>query len=282
MVDIPSYHFRVPSPGVDTYAAREAVAVARQKAAADPKCEPQLADWLGWLQVALFADSDSSPAYRTKEILSLSEEAVALWRRAVVANPWFEVDLAEAVTVLSSMLRYSWHRRSEEALTTAEEAVARWRRLAASNPVHEYHLGQALNELADLLKSANRREEAARAHAEAAAVEERVNQRTVDDLSKELVACPVCDMGLPKDVRKSEHWETHVRTTRPGEGDASGNYIFECKCGPSAFSFSPESEAVLRLERHMRRHHGIDFEPIEFPLTRFYDFHRERNCSWRF
>lgn len=76
--------------------------------------------------------------------------------------------------------------------------------------------------------------------------------------SKKLVTCPICEAGLPKNENKFDHWESHVRQISPGHGDASGQYTWECSCGPSGMKWPKIGGAAAGMALHMLQRHGID------------------------
>ncbi len=75
--------------------------------------------------------------------------------------------------------------------------------------------------------------------------------------SKKLITCPICDEGLPKNENKFGHWESHCCEFPPGEGDASGQFTWECNCGPSGMKWPHVGGAAARMALHMQQRHGI-------------------------
>lgn len=51
--------------------------------------------------------------------------------------------------------------------------------------------------------------------------------------------CPICTDGFETSDGMT-HWSGHVRQLPPGEGAASGQYTWECKCGPSGMKWPNE------------------------------------------
>jgi len=134
-------------------ASKEAVAVHRRLAAADPAHEHLLALALNVLSIRLAA------AGRRRDGLDASLEAVAQERGLAAADPAaHESALAEFLNTLS--IRLAEAGRDDEGLTACEEAVALDRRLATSDRVaHEPALANALKTLSIRLAESGRRRE---------------------------------------------------------------------------------------------------------------------------
>lgn len=69
-------------------------------------------------------------------------------------------------------------------------------------------------------------------------------------------SCPICDEGLLKNETRS-HWHQHITQIPQGHGDASGQYTWNCVCGPSGLKWPKESGAWAGLMLHMQQRHGI-------------------------
>jgi hypothetical protein len=74
--------------------------------------------------------------------------------------------------------------------------------------------------------------------------------------SKKQIICPICQQNIVK-VDRFEHWLTHVRQIPPGQGDASGQYTWECVCGPAELKWPRASGAAAGLGLHMEERHAI-------------------------
>ncbi|MCX4099235.1 tetratricopeptide repeat protein [Nocardia sp. alder85J] len=113
-------------------------------------------------------------AGRQDEALTVTQDAVTVYRRLATANPAsHEPDLAMSLNNLG--IRLSEVGRREDALAPAEEAVAVYRRLAAANPAaHEPDLATSLNNLGAWLSGVGRREDALVPAEEAVAVYRRL------------------------------------------------------------------------------------------------------------
>lgn len=73
---------------------------------------------------------------------------------------------------------------------------------------------------------------------------------------KRVTLCPICDSELPKDGRMM-HWEGHVTEIPEGQGDASGQYTWQCACGPANMKWPKSSGAAAGLGLHMQERHAI-------------------------
>jgi hypothetical protein len=88
-------------------------------------------------------------------------------------------------------------------------------------------------------------------------ISERKNIRSMGLFGKKLTTCPICNAGIPSGESRS-HWSTHVRQIPAGEGDASGQYTWDCKCGPSGRKWQHEGQANSGLAVHMYERHNIE------------------------
>jgi hypothetical protein len=73
---------------------------------------------------------------------------------------------------------------------------------------------------------------------------------------KKMIICPICEEGMEK-TAVNEHWMTHVRQIPEGQGEASGQYTWECVCGPSGMKWPKDFGAMAGLALHMHERHGI-------------------------
>ena len=73
---------------------------------------------------------------------------------------------------------------------------------------------------------------------------------------KSPLPCPICGADLNA-TNKVEHWETHVRVIPEGQGDASGQFTWVCKCGPAGYKWPKSSGASAGLALHMSERHSI-------------------------
>jgi hypothetical protein len=75
---------------------------------------------------------------------------------------------------------------------------------------------------------------------------------------RRLITCPICNAGVEaKGIRG--HWDSHVQQIPPGHGDASGQYTWECVCGPADMKWPRDMGAKAGLVLHMRQRHNISF-----------------------
>lgn len=74
--------------------------------------------------------------------------------------------------------------------------------------------------------------------------------------SKNTTTCPICQAAIEKD-RSLRHRDTHVRQIPPGQGDASGQYTWNCTCGPAGLKWPTDFAASSGLALHMQNRHGI-------------------------
>jgi hypothetical protein len=81
----------------------------------------------------------------------------------------------------------------------------------------------------------------------------------------EMVTCPICgqEFNGRESGTKSAHWESHVQKIPPGQGEASGQYTWECSCGPCGMKWPKSWSAATALAIHMNRRHDIS---IDSPL----------------
>lgn len=74
-----------------------------------------------------------------------------------------------------------------------------------------------------------------------------------------LVVCPICSAEF--DPKDGMHQMSHVRQIPEGEGDASGQYTFECSCGPAGMKWPNDFSASSALAIHWYRVHDIPLAP---------------------
>jgi hypothetical protein len=74
--------------------------------------------------------------------------------------------------------------------------------------------------------------------------------------SKKATVCPICDSEISKAGNMS-HWESHVTQIPEGEGDASGQFTWQCSCGPAGMKWPKTGGAMSGLALHMQQRHGI-------------------------
>jgi len=76
---------------------------------------------------------------------------------------------------------------------------------------------------------------------------------------KKTTTCPICkasiEMGIGYIMSHCE--EAHVRQIPPGQGDASGQYTWECVCGPAGMKWPTTAGAAAGLTLHMGQRHGV-------------------------
>jgi hypothetical protein len=73
---------------------------------------------------------------------------------------------------------------------------------------------------------------------------------------KKQITCPMCHADIAK-VDRIDHWISHVRQIPPGQGDASGQYTWECVCGPARLKWPKTLDAAAGLGLHMEERHAI-------------------------
>ncbi len=73
---------------------------------------------------------------------------------------------------------------------------------------------------------------------------------------KKLITCPICQAGIEK-VDRVDHLLLHVRQIPPGQGDASGQYTWECVCGPAGLKWPKADHAAAGLGLHLWERHGF-------------------------
>jgi hypothetical protein len=70
--------------------------------------------------------------------------------------------------------------------------------------------------------------------------------------------CPICRVALDGNPpARDDHWESHTRQIPPGEGAASGQYTWECVCGPSGVKAPKPGAVATIMALHMEDRHGI-------------------------
>jgi hypothetical protein len=74
--------------------------------------------------------------------------------------------------------------------------------------------------------------------------------------SKRATPCPICGMAIEKNSTL-RHWNTHVSQIPPGHGEASGQYTWQCVCGPAGLKWPTDFAASSGLAMHMHNRHGI-------------------------
>lgn len=73
---------------------------------------------------------------------------------------------------------------------------------------------------------------------------------------KKPLPCPICSIDLLQ-VRKMEHWESHVTVIPEGQGEASGQFTWRCWCGPANMKRPKSGNAAAGLALHMNERHYI-------------------------
>jgi hypothetical protein len=68
--------------------------------------------------------------------------------------------------------------------------------------------------------------------------------------------CPICRDQF-ESSGKLEHWESHVSQIPEGHGEATGQYTWECSCGPAGMKWPKVFGASAGLAMHMMERHGI-------------------------
>lgn len=72
-----------------------------------------------------------------------------------------------------------------------------------------------------------------------------------------LISCPLCQASLIEGPEEQSHWDNHVHEIPAGEGDASGQYTWNCSCGSPRMKWPGRGAASLCLRYHLQRAHGI-------------------------
>ena len=71
------------------------------------------------------------------------------------------------------------------------------------------------------------------------------------------VTCPICGDVLTGEADHTDHWMGHIKQIPPGNGEASGQFTWTCGCGPSEMKWPGRGGAVMALQYHLGRAHGI-------------------------
>ena len=92
------------------------------------------------------------------------------------------------------------------------------------------------------------------------------------------VECPICHTTMIGEADRSTHLETHITVIRAGLGAASGQYTWNCACGPSGMKWPGESAAQMALEYHLIRAHQlpVDDEVLVDVFDRISDYRHMR------
>lgn len=75
--------------------------------------------------------------------------------------------------------------------------------------------------------------------------------------SKKTTTCPICQAAIEKGGTRG-HWQAHVEQIPPGQGDASGQYTWNRRCGPAGLKWPTDGAASSGLTLHMWQRHGIE------------------------
>lgn len=75
-----------------------------------------------------------------------------------------------------------------------------------------------------------------------------------------MISCPICrnEFESTSTGARLNHWEQHVRPIPEGQGEASGQYTWECACGPSGMKWPRIGDAAAGMALHMNNRHGIE------------------------
>ncbi len=68
--------------------------------------------------------------------------------------------------------------------------------------------------------------------------------------------CPICS-GVFTASEGPAHWSGHVYEIPEGQGDATGQFTWECACGPSGMKWPNDFSAITAMAIHMYRQHSI-------------------------
>jgi hypothetical protein len=73
------------------------------------------------------------------------------------------------------------------------------------------------------------------------------------------ITCPICGAVLPDTTPtdRDGHWDAHVRQIPRGEPGASGQFTWDCVCGPCGMKWPNKFVAGMVLALHMEDRHGI-------------------------
>jgi hypothetical protein len=75
---------------------------------------------------------------------------------------------------------------------------------------------------------------------------------------KQLSTCPICGTGMEEGVSNTmAHCASHVLQIPPGYGDLSGQWTWECVCGPADMIWPHDIGAAAGLALHLQQRHGI-------------------------
>lgn len=92
------------------------------------------------------------------------------------------------------------------------------------------------------------------------------------------VDCPMCQTPMVGDSGRDSHLEQHVSQIPPGQGDASGQYTWDCTCGPAGMKWPGTGAATMALEYHLIRAHGLPENAFSSVLLGTFD----RNQNYRY
>ena len=72
------------------------------------------------------------------------------------------------------------------------------------------------------------------------------------------ITCPICSSEIEQSTgAQLGHWESHVWQIPEGQGDASGQYSWDCVCGPAGLKWPKPDHAAAGLAVHMMERHGV-------------------------
>jgi hypothetical protein len=71
------------------------------------------------------------------------------------------------------------------------------------------------------------------------------------------IVCVICSRTLAGPGATQSHWMSHLQQIPPGQGDASGQYTWNCACGSSEMKWPGTAAAALAMDYHMHRAHGV-------------------------
>ena len=85
------------------------------------------------------------------------------------------------------------------------------------------------------------------------------------------VDCPMCQTPMIGASGRSAHLEEHLSVIPEGLGDASGQFTWNCTCGPALMKWPGRSAASDALEYHLIYAHGLPEDNFSNGLLSAFD-----------
>lgn len=68
--------------------------------------------------------------------------------------------------------------------------------------------------------------------------------------------CPACKSDIPKGTLE-DHVADHVHVIAEGQGDATGQFTWNCSCGPAKMKWPKPHHAQAGMMVHMMERHSM-------------------------